>query len=56
VAVFEAGDWFEYGYDDTSGFKADNYWEADLPDDDWTAIFAEAFGPDFRTRAGRPPA
>lgn len=47
VAVFEAGDWFEYGYDATDGFKAYSYWENDLPDDEWQAMFAEAFGPDF---------
>jgi hypothetical protein len=51
VVVFEAGDWFEYGYDGNGGFKADSYWEADLSIKEWEVIFTQAFGADFWARA-----
>jgi hypothetical protein len=56
VAVFEEGDWFEYGHDGPAGFEADSYWETSLPPEEWKAIVTRAFGPDFWTRAGQPPA
>jgi hypothetical protein len=46
VVIWEAGDWVEYGFSTGEGYKTESYWQDDLSDDEWKAIFAEVFGPD----------
>ena len=46
VVIWEPGDWVEYGSDSGEGFKADSYWQDDLSEEEWKAIFADVFGPD----------
>jgi hypothetical protein len=46
VVIWEPGDWVEYGFNTGEGFKAQSYWEEDLSDEQWQAVFADAFGPD----------
>jgi hypothetical protein len=42
VVIFDTGDWFEYGTNSNSGVKIDSYWETDLSEEEWKAIFARA--------------
>lgn len=45
VVIWEPGEWVEYGGDGNEGYKIEGYWEQDLSEEEWKAIFAEAFGP-----------
>jgi hypothetical protein len=49
VVTWEPGEWVEYGADAGEGWKTESYWAEDLSDDEWKAVFAEAFGPDAVT-------
>jgi hypothetical protein len=46
VVIWEPGDWVEHGSDPGEGYKTESYWSEDFTDDEWRAIFAEAFGAD----------
>jgi hypothetical protein len=46
VVIWEPGDWVEYGSGTGAGLKTESYWEKDLSEAEWKAIFAEVFGPD----------
>jgi hypothetical protein len=46
VVIREPGEWVEYGGDGGEGYKIESYWAQDLSEEEWKAIFAEAFGPD----------
>lgn len=45
VVIWEPGDWVEYG-NTAEGCKSESYWSKDLSEQEWAAIFTEAFGPD----------
>ena len=46
VVIWDQGDWVEYGSTTGEGCKTERYWTEDLSEEEWKAIFAEAFGPD----------
>jgi hypothetical protein len=49
VVIWEPGEWVEYGGEGGEGgegYKIESYWAQDLSEEEWKAIFAEAFGPD----------
>jgi hypothetical protein len=46
VVIWEPGEWVEYGGAGGDGYKIESYWAQDLSEEEWKAIFAEAFGPD----------
>jgi len=46
VVIWEPGDWVEYGFDASAGFRAESYWQDDLSGEEWRAVFAEVFGPE----------
>jgi len=46
VVIWEPGEWVEYGGESAEGYKIESYWAQDLSEDEWKAIFAEAFGPE----------
>jgi hypothetical protein len=46
VVIWEPGEWVEYGGESAESYKIESYWAQDLSEDEWKAIFAEAFGPD----------
>jgi hypothetical protein len=45
VVVWNTGEWVEYG-SDGGGFKVEDYWAADLSDDEHAARLAAIFGPE----------
>jgi hypothetical protein len=40
VVIWEPGDWVEYGSNTGEGLKTESYWEKDLSEAEWKAIFA----------------
>ena len=45
VVIWEPGEWIEYGTGSDAG-KTESYWAEDLTEEEWRAVFAEAFGSD----------
>jgi len=46
VVTWDPGEWVEYGTNAGEGWKTESYWAEDLSEEEWKAVFAEAFGPD----------
>ncbi len=46
VVIWEPGEWVEYGGEGGEGYQLESYWAQDLSEEEWKAIFAEAFRPD----------
>jgi hypothetical protein len=46
VVTWASGEWVEYGTNAGEGLKTESHWAEDLSEEEWKAVFAEAFGPD----------
>lgn len=46
VVIWEPGEWVEYGGEGSESYKIEGYWSQDLSEEEWKAMFVEAFGPE----------